>query len=216
LDSLPPKWDEAVHLRDSLIFHNIISNPSELSFQVIKDILNKSDQYPLFRPSGYYPPLVPLLTSLLYFIFGMSAKAAVMFNLFFLFVLVFSVYKIGELIFDKNTGLLASIFILMFPIVLQQSIIYYLDIPLTAMTASSIFILLKTNYFKSTKHSIIAGFLFGFGMLTKWTFVFFLAGPLCYLAFKTFHNTEKAKFYSSKSFKNIILFAVISIAVFGI
>jgi len=218
VDSLPPKWDEAVHLRDSLVFHNIISNPSELSFQVIKEILNKSDQYPLFRPSGYYPPLVPLLTSLLYFVFGVSAKAAIMFNIFFLFIMVFSVYKIGILIFDKNTGLLASILILLYPIVLQQSVIYYLDLPLAAMTALTLFILLKTNYFKSTRHSIFAGFLFGFGMLTKWTFLFFLAGPLCYLAFKTFYKTEEAKLisYSSKSFKNVILFAIFSIATFGI
>ncbi|HSR16566.1 MAG TPA: glycosyltransferase family 39 protein, partial [Ignavibacteriaceae bacterium] len=198
--------------------HNIISNPSELSFQVIKDILNKSDQYPLFRPSGYYPPLVPLLTSLLYFVFGVSAKAAIMFNIFFLFILVFSVYKIGKLIFDKNTGLLASILILLYPIVQQQSVIYYLDLPLAAMTALTIFILLKTNYFKSTKYSIFAGFLFGFGMLTKWTFLFFLVGPLCYLAFKTFYKKEEAKLisYSSKSFKNVILFAIFSIATFGI
>jgi hypothetical protein len=55
-------------------------------------------------------------------------------------------------------------------------------------------------------------------MLTKWTFLFFLVGPLCYLAFKTFYETEEAKLisYSSKSFKNVILFAIISTATFGI
>lgn len=219
LDFIPPKWDEAVHLRDSFVFYNIISDPFQLNFQVIKEIINKSDQYPLIRPSGYYPPLAPILTSLLYFIFGMSATVALMSNVIFLAILIFSVYKIGTLMFDRIIGLLASLLILLFPVILQHSIIYYLDLPLTALTALSFFTILKTDYFRDTKFSVIAGVCFGLGMLTKWTFLFFILGPLCYTIVKAFTivSVEKRSksFFFQKSFKNIILFIILSIVIFG-
>jgi len=221
IDSTPPKWDEAVHLRDSFVFYNIISEPSQVNLQVIKEIINKSDHYPLIRPSGYYPPLAPVITSFLYFIFGVSAEVAVMCNLIFLIVLIFSVYKIGTLMFSKNIGLLASVTLLLFPIILQHSIIYYLDLPLTAASALGIYSLLKTDYFNNTKFSIIAGFCFGFGMLVKWTFLFFILGPLIYSIIKSFFQNstenESGTFsVSKKSLRNIILFSVISIITCGI
>lgn len=40
IDSVPPMWDEAVHLKDSLVFHNIISDPFQLNPQIVKDIIN--------------------------------------------------------------------------------------------------------------------------------------------------------------------------------
>lgn len=215
IDSAPPKWDEAVHLRDSFVFYNILKDPSQISFKVIKEIINKSDLYPLIRPSGYYPPMAPLVTSFLYFIFEMSAKTAVISNIIFLLILVFSIYKIGVLIFDRNTGLVASLLILLFPIILEHSIIYYLDLPLTAFTALAVFVLLKTDFFRNKKFSVIAGFCFGLGMLTKWTFFFFILGPLSYMifkAFKTYYRKSKSEF---KPFKNIILFIFIGIITFG-
>ena len=215
IDSAPPKWDEAVHLRDSFVYYNILKDPSQISFKVIKEIINKSDLYPLIRPSGYYPPMAPVVTSFIYFIFDMSAKTAVVSNVIFLLVLVFSVYKTGVLIFDGSTGLVASLLILLFPIILEHSIIYYLDLPLTAFTALAVFALLKTDYFKNTKFSAIAGFFFGVGMLTKWTFFFFISGPLSYLIFKAFKSYYLESESELKPFKNIILFVFIGIITFG-
>ncbi|MEJ2617481.1 MAG: glycosyltransferase family 39 protein, partial [Ignavibacteriaceae bacterium] len=191
--SAPPKWDVAVHLRDSFVFYNILKDPSQISFKVIKDIINKSDLYPLIRPSGYYPPMAPLVTSILYFIFEMSAKTAVMSNIIFLLILVFSIYKIGVLIFDRSTGLVASLLILLFPIILEHSIIYYLDLPLTAFTALAVFVLLKTDFFRNT----------------------FILGPLSYMIFKVFNSYYRKSESEFKPFKNIILFIFIVIITFG-
>ena len=220
INSAPPKWDEAVHLRDSFVFYNILKDPSQISFKVIKEIINKSDLYPLIRPSGYYPPLAPVVTSFLYFIFDMSAETAVMSNLIFLLILVFSVYKIGVLILDRSSGLVASFLILLFPLILEHSIIYYLDLPLTAFTALAVFALLKTDYFRKTRFSAFAGFCFGLGMLTKWTFFFFILGPLFYFifkAFKSYYREGKSEsfFILTKHFKNILLFIFIGIITFG-
>lgn len=220
-DSAPPMWDEAVHLRDSLVFHNVLSNPFQLSLRIVSDIVNQSDQYPLIRPSWYYPPLAPTMTSFLYFIFGTSTKVAVMSNVIFLLILVFSVYGTGALIFNRKVGLLASALILLFPIILKNSVIYMLDLPLTAMVALGVFILLKSDCFKDTKFSTLSGFAFGLGMLTKWTYLFFVIGPLCYLMLKVFYpgsshgGVLKEPFDLRKSFKNIVLFALVSVVTFG-
>ncbi len=221
VDSAPPMWDEAVHLRDSLVYYNIVGNPSQINLEVIKDLINKSEQYPLIRPSGYYPPLVPISTSFWYFVFGTSAKVAIMSNMIFIFILVFFVYKIGALMFDRNVGLLASLLILLFPIVLNHSVIYYLDLPLTAMVALGTFFILKSDYFQNTKFSIVSGFCFGLGMLTKWTYFFFVLGPLSYMALRVFYPATSQEgalegaYHFKKALRNIALFVLASVATFG-
>ena len=218
IDLEPPKWDEAVHLRDSLVFYNVFSNPSEITPKVVRDIINRSELYPLIRPSGFYPPFTPILTSIFYFFFGTSHKVAIMSNMIFLFILTFSIYKTGNIMFNRTVGLLASVIILLFPIVLSHSVIYYLDLPLTAMVALSIFAILKSEYFKNTTFSILSGLIFGFGMLTKWTFLFFTIGPLCYLLLVGFYS-ENIQRNGPKNFRkyvsNIIFFVIASVFIFG-
>ena len=172
LDSVPPSHDEAVHLKDSLVYYEVLTNPSQLSFKIVRDIMNRSEQYPLLRPSGYYPPLVAVVTSVTYVFFGKSSIVAVMSNMVFVIVLVISIYKLGSLMFNRNVGLLAGVVILSFPIILRHSLIYYLDLPLTALVSVSTYVVIRSRCFKDTKLSGVSGFLFGLGMLTKWTYFF--------------------------------------------
>lgn len=216
-DSSPPTWDAAVHLRDTLVFHNIIRNPTQINLDIISEIIDRSEQYPLIRPSGYYPPFAPILTAIIYFFFGTSSKVAVMSNTIFLSILIFSLYNIGITIFSRNVALLASVLILLFPIVLNHSVIYYLDLPLTAMVALSIFVILKSEYFKNTTFSILSGFIFGLGMLTKWTFLFFTIGPLCYSLLAGYYSEDTQRKGSDnfrKYISNIIFFLIVSVFIF--
>lgn len=220
LDFEPPKWDESVHLRDSLVFYNVLSDPFQINLEIIKEIINKSEQYPLLRPSGYYPPFAPILTSILYLMFGTSSKVAVMSNIIFLIILNLSVYEIGKYLFNRNVGLLACFIILLYPIVLTNSVIYMLDLPLMAMVALGISILLKTNCFNDTKFSIFSGIALGLGMLTKWTYIFFVIGPICYLILKVYREGNSGEgseriINSSKPIWNIFIFLVASILTFG-
>src|SRR5882724_7616713 len=68
----PPGWDQSVHLRDSLVYERILRHPSALTNGVFGAILHGSEDFPLLTPSGYYPPLVPGLTALLYRVAGRS------------------------------------------------------------------------------------------------------------------------------------------------
>jgi hypothetical protein len=220
LDSEPPSFDEAVHLKDSLVYYEVLNNPSQINFNIIREIMNRSENYPLLRPSGYYPPFVALVTALTYFIFGTSITIAIMSNIIFLSVLVFSIYKLGVVIFNRDVGLLASVITLSLPVVLHHSVIYYLDLPLTALVAVSSYVLIKSESFRDTKFSILLGILFGLGMLTKWTYLFFMVGPVCYLSVTEFlselrHENSDGRISHKKIAVNFLLFTITSLAIFG-
>jgi len=220
LDSEPPSFDEAVHLKDSLVYYEVLSNPTQIDLKIIKDIMNRSENYPLLRSSGYYPPFVALVTALTYFIFGTSITVAIMSNIIFVLVLVISIYKLGVLIFNRNVGLLASVIILSLPVILDHSVIYYIDLPLTALVSVSSYVLIKSESFRDTKFSILSGILFGLGMLTKWTYLFFMIGPVCYLALTGFlsefrHEGGDGRVSYQKISINFLLFTITSLAIFG-
>jgi 4-amino-4-deoxy-L-arabinose transferase-like glycosyltransferase len=221
LDVDLPPWDEAVHLRDSIVIYNIWKNPSQINITVIKDLINKSEKYPLIRPSGYFPPFAPLITSFFHLIFGTSSQVAIMSNMFFISVLILSLYSLGTTLCCRFVGLLASFFILLFPIVFQHSFIYMLDMPLTAMVAFGTYILIKSNFFQNTKFSILAGVAFGLGMLTKWSYLFFMIGPLSYVIYKSFYaeassgNKIIEPMKQKKIIYHIFLFSLTAVLTFG-
>src|SRR2546426_8612932 len=62
----PPGWDQSVHLRDSLVYERILRHPSVLAGGGLGAILHGSEEYPLFTPFRYFPPLVPRINALLY------------------------------------------------------------------------------------------------------------------------------------------------------
>ncbi len=98
-------------------------------------------------------------------------------NLFFLFILLSSVYEIGSVLYDKRTGLLAALLGSMLPMVFGLSRVAMLDYPLMCMCSLSCCLLLKTNRFVSVKYSVLFGVIFGLTELTKESAVIFL-GPL--------------------------------------
>jgi 4-amino-4-deoxy-L-arabinose transferase-like glycosyltransferase len=192
-----------------------------VTFQVVQDLINKSERYPLLRPSGYYPPLVPLLASPFYLVFGTSAKAAIMSNLIFIAVLVCSVYATATFMFDRTVGLLAAAILLLVPIVLEHSVLYYLDLPLTALVAISVAFLVRSDHFASTKYSVISGLCFGLGMLTKWTYLFFVLGPIGYSVLRAVgrarHHDDGSQRPTrlSKPLRNMALFVLTALLSFG-
>lgn len=217
-DLTPPSWDESVHLRDSLVFYNVLTNPGQINLDMIRDIVNKSEEYPLFRPSGYYPPLVPVFTAFWYLFLGTSSVVAILSNLVFIGVLLFSTYALGATLFDRNIGLLSAVFVATFPIILQHSVVYMLDLPLTALVALGIWLVVKTENFSNRLFSLLAGVCFGLGMLTKWTFLFFALGPLCYAGLKAVRRKDsqpRGEASAGQAMKNILLFIVAAVLTFG-
>lgn len=174
----PPGWDQSNHLRDSLVYENILRQPSALGDGALTAILRGSEQFPLLTPSGYYPPLVPGITALLYGVAGRSYETAMATQILFLVLLVFGTRALGNRLFGAPAGLIAAILVLAAPGIRMNAEEYMLDLPLAAMVVMSTWALLASEGFARRDRSLAFGLLAGAGMLTKWTFFLFLGPPV--------------------------------------
>ena len=177
----PPAWDQSNHLRDSLVYNHILRHPTALSLPVFREILGGSEEHPLLTPSGYYPPLVPGVTALLYPLSGRSYETAMATQVLFLVLLVLGTCALGNRLIGSPAGLLAALMLLASPGIRLNAAEYMLDLPLAAMVVVSTCALLATSGFARTGPSLFFGLLAGAGMLAKWTFFFFLAVPVIFV-----------------------------------
>jgi hypothetical protein len=114
-------------------------------------------------------------------------------NAIFLFVLLFSVFGIGSIIYNENVGLLAALLISFFPAIFGLSRIAMLDFPLMCMVALSFYLLLKTKEFSSIFFSILFGLVFGMAELTKESAILFVIGPLIYYCTRSYISRKDPK-----------------------
>lgn len=177
-NTLPPTWDDAWHLMSSLNYYRILTNPSF-------DMLEK-----LIHVDWYYPPFFKFSTAFLYMVFGTSITTALMTNVIYLGILLFSTYGIGKILFNRETRILAAAIVSMYPLVFNLQRIYLIDLALTSMITLSIYILLRTENFKNFRYSLILGAVLGMTLLTKWTAVFFIAGPFIYVLYLSFFKVD--------------------------
>lgn len=170
IDRYPPAWDEAQYLLYSLKYYDV--------FTLKIPILN----FVAINP--YRPPLHMLLATPLYGVFGTSYDISVAVNVFFMGILIFSVYGIGKKICNKNVGLLSAFFVSTFPTLFSLSRTFLSDFALTAMVSLSIYFLLLTDNFKNRKYSALFGVALGLGFFTRPTYIIFIIGPLLFVLWK--------------------------------
>jgi 4-amino-4-deoxy-L-arabinose transferase-like glycosyltransferase len=194
IDKRPPHWDFAWHLLNTLAYLNLLDK---------KQIFNLIIQYHYFPPLSYY------LTIVAYKFFGISEDIAVLSLTPYLFILIFSTYKIGQTLKNNKLGFLMAISLIGMPFLMSQTREYQLDFPLTAMVTLNLYLFLKTNLFKDRKFSLIFGCISGFGMLTKWTYLIFFVGMII-VSF----ILDKKKNYFIK-FKNIIIVIIMMLLISG-
>lgn len=177
----PLYWDSADHLSASLDTYKVLKGSSSFSALLIN----------LLDISWYYPPLVYWASIPFCAVAGTGEFAGFLEMTFFLILLVISVYQIGKRVYNPETGLFAAFCIGMFPVTLQYGREYMLDLPLAAMCAAAVYSLIRTNDFSSRNNCIKFGVMFGLGMLTKWTFILFLAPPVIYYLSEGFRKASK-------------------------
>jgi hypothetical protein len=135
-----------------------------------------------------FPPLVYAVTAILYFFTPPSLPIAALTNVIFLLILLVSVYGIGEELVGSTAGLVASFLVAGYPLLVGLARLYYLDFPLTAMVALSLFLLVKTHEFRNQKMTILFSFSLILGMLTRHTFPLYVSGPFLYLVVRSYRN----------------------------
>jgi len=179
-----------MYYQDSKNYYTIIRNAVfENNFSGLSVFLKQRD--------FSYSPLVPLTTVPFYFIFGLTDDVAVLSLMAYFLILLFSVYKLGQKLYGSNSvGLLAAFLVSMFPIIIGFSRVYYLEIPMTALIALTLVFLLKTDYFKNRKYSILLGIVLALALLVKWISAIFIAGPFLFYVFSSLypkHDIEASK-----------------------
>jgi hypothetical protein len=124
-----------------------------------------------------YPPLTALVGALGILVGGIGvAPPIIALNVVFVPLLALGCYNVGRLTFGPLAGVLAVVFALGTPLVIEELHEFMLDAPEAAMVAVSAWAILATERFSRPGVSALAGLAVGLGMLSKETFVFFVAG----------------------------------------
>lgn len=127
----------------------------------------------------FYPPLVrfvgavPELLGLNVYDWGTIAV-----NLVFVPLLAAGCFLVGRRVYGPTAGLLAAIFALGTPMVLQLFHVFILDAALAGITAITVWALLATERFSDRRASLIAGLILGVGLLTKTPAPLFVLGVI--------------------------------------
>lgn len=127
--------------------------------------------------SAPYPPLAYLVGAVGILFGGVGvAPPIIALNVVFVLLLALGCYNVGRLAFGPLAGVLAVVFALGSPLVIEEFHEFMLDAPEAAMVAVSAWAILATDRFLRLGVCALAGVAVGLGMLSKETFAFFVAG----------------------------------------
>ncbi len=163
-------YDQPAHLVRTMAYYDISQRVN-----IIKSLF-KVMTWSWNRPPLPWLPALPLFR-----LFGVSADVALMGNVLYLFILLFSLYGIGCKMYGRGVGMLAAFAVSTYPILFNLSRTAYPDFALTAMVALSISFLIRVDGFRNRTYSLLWGLSLGLGLLTKWPFLAFVGGPAIYL-----------------------------------
>ena len=167
-DATPLRGDHAQHLVASLKSHDQLRAGDLLAW--------------LFTSVDAYPPLACTVSSLLHAVLGRSPEVARISQTLFLGLLLLSVYALGRQAFDRRAGLAAAFFAGTCPLSAYFSHEFFLDLPLGALVALSLYLLLRAWRSADWRYWAAFGLATGLASITKWTFAFYLCGALLWLA----------------------------------
>ncbi len=179
IDRRPPAYDEAAYLERSLeLSETIRIGPVEF----IKSVLGLGRYQSTYHP---HRALLPLTTLLFYFLFGKSPDVGVMSNLVYIIVLLTSIYGIGKILFSKRAGVLSAFLFSTFPLFCFITRVFMPVLSATALATLSVYLLIRSDYFKQRGPSLSFGITFGLGLVTEEFYLVAILGPLAYVVWKS-------------------------------
>lgn len=177
IDTRPPRWDEAGYLNLSLKYHEALTTGGAGSF--IRALIRLDRQR---------PTLVSALAVPGYLLFGRSTAAAMAVNVLAFVVLLLAVYRLGSRLVSPEAGVFAAFLVSSYPAVLSLSRVFVFDFWNTALVATSLYLLIRTERFSHKRASLGLGVVMGLGLLCRAFSPIFLIGPLAislYAAWRT-------------------------------
>jgi len=128
-----------------------------------------------------HPHVVPLLASAAFSVTGRNVDAAYFVNSLFLAGLVVLVFLLGLRQRDAACGLLAATLTAGLPLLSRFSRFFLLEEAAAFFVVAALYCLLRTRRFSHLGWSLALGLAVGFGLLTKWTTLVFVAPPILLL-----------------------------------
>lgn len=210
--------DASSHLVHTVeIYYRLQDIVSDSSLSLGEKILAllRLQSAPLPGKGVWHANLSYLPAALVYAVSGIGLAAARSSNAVYLVVLAASVFLLGNRLGGRATGAAAAFTVLAYPLIFESSRQYGLDLPLTALTAMAVFLLLKTDHFKITLHSAAAGAAVGAAMLIKIQAVIFLLAPGLVLLVGAVRRAVKNDSHSglASRFCNLALLVCIAAAI---
>jgi 4-amino-4-deoxy-L-arabinose transferase-like glycosyltransferase len=148
----------------------------EIAFR-FREMLRAGNLLGPFNYVSVYPPLAHFVGALGALVGGVSLAAPVIANnLVFVSLLALGSYRTGRLLFGPPAGMLAVIFVLGSPLLIENLHVFMLDPPMTALVAVSIWLLLTSEDFSRIDVAALAGVAAGAGMLIKVQFALYVVG----------------------------------------
>src|SRR4030095_1999629 len=172
IDTRPPFWDMANHANWSLGGLRDFQQNGVSAFLTLP------------HDSGTYPPLYYAVTAIFYALLGPTIDAAQLANLPAIILLGLATYGMARSFMEPGAAVLAAMIANFIPLLLWLSRETMLEYWLTAMVAISMWVFLQTKEFSNPRWTLAFGLCCGLGMLTKWTFVIFVALPVIWAARK--------------------------------
>ncbi len=157
-----PIYDAGDHLETALVFHHMLQTG---------DLLGP------FNHESPYPPFALMVGALSVFLGGVAlAPPIIGENLVFVSLLTLGCYQTGRLLFGRQAGMLAAIFVLGSDLLIAQFHVFMLDAPEAALVAVSIWLILACDDFSRVGTAGVAGLAVGIGLITKVQYPGFVVG----------------------------------------
>ena len=166
IDTRPPEWDHANHLQRAV--------------SCARDVA-AGDWRTILTRSSFYPPIVPCAAGLVYRVLPTDAAAGAIVMLLFLAGAMAATYAFCRILAGGTAGVAAAWIFGTAPFVIFSVLRFQLDLPLATLVATALLVLVLTDGFTRVGWSVLAGVVFGIGMLTKPPFAVYLLPPIVWI-----------------------------------
>ena len=196
-NNLPPAWDQAQYLEASeMMRQTLVENG-------IFEFLNKTTTV-----LGVKAPLIAILPVPLYLLFGSTPHVALMVNMIFLILFAVFFYKLVCLVFDEKLAFASIVIIATMPLFYGLARYFFVEFGLMTLVIIWMYLILKTEN-PTKKYLSLLGVTSGLGMMMKFHFFIFIAGP----ALLILYNSWKKIGYKLFDYKNLLVFTVPAMAI---
>lgn len=173
-DQSPETWDDAWYLTNSLVLYDSLIDDGFIGYW--KKFLGVLE---------FKAPLIAVLPTALYRLFGRHSGVAYGVNLIFMVLLFGAVYRLARHYSSSRAGLIAVFLTATMPLLYGLSRQYLVEYGLTALVAATVACLAESDCLKAVRKATGLGCLCGLGLMMKVSFPLYVCLPFCFAVIRS-------------------------------